>query len=94
MERELVLTEAAREGLEILLSPPDPPLHWPVAIRGALAIMPARHLQLYRVTPNAVVSAAVTPLIWAGSRLIPRIAGPPPVLLDARRRAAQAGLAF
>ncbi len=94
MERELVVTEAAREGLEILLSPPDPPLHWPVAIRGALAIMPARHLQLYGVRPNAVISAAVTPLIWVGSRLIPRIAGPPPVLLEARRRAAMAGLTF
>jgi len=94
MERELLVTEAAREGLEILLSPPDPPWHWPVAIRGALAIMPARHLQLYGVRPNPAVSAAVTPMIWCGSRLIPHIAGPPPVLVDARRRAARAGLRF
>ena len=94
METELQLTDAARDGLGVLLSPPDPPLHWPLAIRGALAIMPAAHLRLYGLRPSPLTAAAVTPLIWAGSRMLPRLAGAPPAVVEARRRAEAAGLAF
>lgn len=86
MDRELLVTEAAREGLRILQHPPDPPPHWPVAIRAAIAIMPEPYRALYGVGVNPLVAAAIRPLVWAGSRVLPYLSTPPPVLVAARER--------
>lgn len=94
MEPELLLTDAARQGMDILLHPPDPPRHWPIAIRAALAVMPRRHLERYAIRQSPLVSAAVTPVVWAGSRALPALAGTPPVVAAARDRALAAGQRF
>ncbi|HEX6547733.1 MAG TPA: oxygenase MpaB family protein [Candidatus Dormibacteraeota bacterium] len=88
VEPQLVLTPAAREAFEILLDPPDPPWHWPVAIRAAIAILPERHRARYGVGVSRLTAAALRPLVWTGSGLLPVILGPPPVIAEARRRAA------
>ncbi len=94
MRPELQLTEAAAEGMRILLHPPDPPPHWPVATRAALAIVPSELRRVYGVSVNPVAALAVRPLVAIGSRLIPRFSSPPPVLVSARRRAEAAGRPF
>lgn len=94
MEPHLQLTPAAAEGMDILLHPPDPPLHWPVATRAALAILPRRHLEMYGVSIGPLAAAAVRPVVALGSWMIPRLSSPPPVLVTARRRAEAAGHRF
>jgi uncharacterized protein (DUF2236 family) len=87
MDRELLVTAAAWEGLRTLLHPPDPPPHWPVAIRAALVIVPERYRALYGLRVNPLVGALIRPLVWTGSRVIPYLSTPPPVLVEARARA-------
>jgi uncharacterized protein (DUF2236 family) len=86
VEPELLLTPAAREAFTILLDPPDPPWHWPVAIRAALSILPEQHRRRYGVRSSSATAAALRPLVWAGSRLLPVVLGPPPVIREARER--------
>ena len=91
MEGELLLTEAAEEGIRTLRFPPDPPPHWPVAIRAAIAIMPKRHRRMYGIDVHPLVAAGIRPLVWAGSRILPLVSTPPPVLVEARARARASG---
>ena len=94
MEAELQLTPAAAEGMEILLHPPDPPPHWPVATLAALAILPERHRRMYGRKVNRLAALGVRPVVALGSRVIPRLSSPPPVLVAARQRAQAAGHRF
>ena len=87
MEGELLLTPAAQDAVSTLWHPPDPPPHWPVAIRAATAIMPARYRERFGLHVNPVVAAGLRPLVWAGSRILPLVSTPPPVLVEARARA-------
>ena len=87
MQGELLLTDAARDAVRTLWHPPDPPPHWPVAIRAATAIMPRPYQRMYGVSVHPLVAAAIRPLVFAGSRILPLVSTPPPVLVEARARA-------
>jgi uncharacterized protein (DUF2236 family) len=89
----LLVTPAAREGVTTLLRPPLPAHRrpgWWITVSAAISIMPARHRELYglRRTP---LSPGVRLAVSTGSALARRWGRPPPVLAEARARAAAAG---
>jgi uncharacterized protein (DUF2236 family) len=90
----LRVTEAAREALITVLHPPLPPWRrpvWWVAGHAAISIMPDYALGLYGIRRNTGAEAAVRPLVSSGSEFARRFLKPPPVIREARRRAAAAG---
>lgn len=87
----LIETRAAREALNTVLHPPLPPWRrpiWWVAGQAALSIMPDYALRLYRVRRQPAAEAAVRPLVSSGSDFARRFLPPPPVVREARRKAA------
>jgi uncharacterized protein (DUF2236 family) len=93
----LVATRHSVEALETVLNPPLPPWRRPVwwAVgQAAVSLLPDYAVELYGIRRNRAAEAAVRPLVSSGSYLSRRLGKPPPVLQEARRRAAAAGLPF
>jgi len=80
----------ARRGLKFVLNPPLPHPERPLWAIPAVAILPARARRLYRIPWLPLTSSAVRPstfgLCEAMNILLPR----PPILREARGRAAAA----
>jgi uncharacterized protein (DUF2236 family) len=93
----LLVTRAALQAVDTVLNPPLPawrrPLWWLVG-QAAISIMPDHSLQLLGVRRRVASEAAVRPLVRSAVALGRRARRPPPVLRQAERRAAEAGLAF
>jgi uncharacterized protein (DUF2236 family) len=94
---ELIVTRPALEAVDTVLHPPLPawrrPFWW-VAGQAAISIMPDHALALLGLRRAAAAAAGVRPLVRHGAVLSRRALRPPPVLVQARRRTAAAGLRF
>jgi uncharacterized protein (DUF2236 family) len=93
----LMVTPAALQAVDTVLNPPLPtwqrPLWW-LAGQAAISIMPDHSLRLLGLRRSPAVEAAVRPLVRGGVALGRRTLQPRPVLREAYRRAAEAGVAF
>lgn len=92
--QQLILTEPAWAALDTVLNPPLPAWRrpgWWIAGRAALAILPDYALAMYGLERQHLLDAAVRPLVSGGSGFARRWLQPPPVVREARRRAAAAG---
>jgi uncharacterized protein (DUF2236 family) len=94
---ELMVTQAAREAVDTVLHPPLPALYrpfWWVAGHAAISLMPDSALDLLGMRRSPIAEAVVEPLVRRAGAV--RMPGrrPPPVLVEARRRAEAAGLEF
>jgi uncharacterized protein (DUF2236 family) len=90
----LVATRHSLEALDTVLHPPLPPWRrpvWWVAGQAAISVMPDHALRLYGIRRNAAAEAAVRPMVSSGSDFARRFLAPPPVLREARQKAAAAG---
>ena len=89
-------TRTAMEALDTVLNPPlswwRRPGWWALG-QSAVSLLPDYALELYglRSLPAASV---LNPVVGAGARLSARLLPPPPVLLEARRRARSEGYRF
>ncbi|MGI8564476.1 MAG: oxygenase MpaB family protein [Candidatus Dormibacter sp.] len=90
----LQVTRPAREAVDTVLHPPLPvflrPV-WAVAGQAAISILPEGALQLYGMRRPRLAAAAVRPLVGGGAWFAGRFLKPPPVLRQARARAAAGG---
>ena len=87
-------TPAAIEALDTILHPPLPAWRrpfWEVAGRAAVSIMPGYALSLYGLRRRPLLDRAVRPMVAHGSWAARVFLKPPPVLREARRRAAVRG---
>ncbi|HXM56866.1 MAG TPA: oxygenase MpaB family protein [Candidatus Dormibacteraeota bacterium] len=96
MGPELRVSRPALEAVDTVLHPPLPawrrPFWW-VAGQAAISLMPDDALRLLGMR-RALAGAAVRPLVRRGAWLSRRTLRPPPVLIQARRRAEAAGRRF
>jgi uncharacterized protein (DUF2236 family) len=94
---ELMVTRPALEAVDTVLHPPLPawrrPFWW-VAGQAAISIMPDHALELLGMRRAPAAEAAVRPLVRRGAAFSRRALRPPPVLVQARRRAAAARVRF
>jgi len=89
----LQATPEARRGLKFVLNPPLPPLArplWAIPATAAVAILPARARRLYRIPWLPLASSAVRPSTFALCRAMNILLPGPPILREARERAAAA----
>lgn len=90
---KLEATPEARRGLKFVLNPPLPPLArplWAIPATAAVAILPARARRLYRIPWLPLTSSAVRPSAFALCRAMNLLLPGPPILREARERAAAA----
>jgi uncharacterized protein (DUF2236 family) len=93
----MIATRHSLEALDTVLHPPLPPWRrpvWWVAGQAAISVLPDYAVELYGIRRNRPAEAAVRPLVSSGSQFARRFLKPPPVLQEARRRSAAAGLAL
>lgn len=89
----LQATPEARRGLKFVLNPPLPPLArplWAIPATAAVAILPARARRLYRIAWLPLASSVVRPSTFALCRAMNILLPGPPILREARERAAAA----
>lgn len=92
---QLLATRHSHEALDTVLHPPLPPWRRPVwwmAGQAAISVLPDYAVDMYGIRRNRPAEAAMRPLVASGSRFARRFLKPPPVLQEARRRTAAAGL--
>ena len=92
---DLLVTRPGLEAIETVLHPPLKPWHqpfWWVAAQAALALMPDYALRLLGRRRNPVSDAVVGPALRMGAPLRRFVEAPPAVVVQAVRRAAEAGL--
>jgi len=93
----LQTTQTSLEALDTVLNPPLP-LHrrpgWWALGQCAISLLPDHAVELYGLHRNSAAESALRPFVAAGAKLSARLLPPPPVLLEARRRVASAGLRF
>jgi uncharacterized protein (DUF2236 family) len=86
-------TPEAKRGFKVVMSPPLPPLVrplWAIPATAAVAILPARARRLYGIPWLPLTGAAVRPTTFALCRAMNVLLPGPPILRDARERAASA----
>jgi uncharacterized protein (DUF2236 family) len=91
---QLRATPDAHEALATVLHPPLPTWRrpfWFLVGRAALSILPDEALRLYGLRRNRPLEAALRPVVRRGSAWARRRLKPPPVIVEARRRARAAG---
>jgi uncharacterized protein (DUF2236 family) len=97
LDPELRVSRPALEAVDTVLHPPLPawrrPFWW-IAGQAAISLMPDGALRLLGMRRAPLAEAAVRPLVRHGAALSRRTLRPPPVLVQARRRAEAAGLRF
>ena len=94
---DLLVTRSALEAVDTVLHPPLRPSQrpfWWVAGHAGISLMPDYALELLDMRRTPLAEVVVAPFVRHGGRLGRRFMRPPPVLLQARRRAREAGLAF
>src|SRR5260221_6621212 len=93
----LQTTRTALEALDTVLNPPLPPHRrpgWWALGQCAISLLPDRAVELYDLRRNPLAEAALRPFVSAGARLSARLLRPHPVILEANRRVAAAGVRF
>jgi uncharacterized protein (DUF2236 family) len=93
----LQTTQTSLEALDTVLNPPLPPHRrpgWWALGQCAISLLPDHAVELYGLRRNSAAETALRPFVAAGAKLSARLLPPPPVLLEATRRAHQAGLSF
>jgi uncharacterized protein (DUF2236 family) len=93
----LQTTRTAVEALDTVLNPPLPPHRrpgWWALGQCAISLLPEHAVELYDLRRHTAAEAALRPLVAAGARLSARLLPPHPMLLQAQRRAAAAGVRF
>ena len=90
-------TQTAMEALDTVLNPPLPahrrPGWWALG-QCAISLLPDHAVEMYGLRRNSAAEKALRPLVAAGARLSARLLPPPPVMLEAKRRARDAGERF
>jgi uncharacterized protein (DUF2236 family) len=92
---ELMVTRPALEAVDTVLHPPLPPWgrpFWWVAGQAAISLMPEHAASLLGLRSSPAAEAVVGQLVRRGSTVSRRVRPPPPVLRQACRRAAEAGI--
>ena len=88
-------TQTSLEALDTVLHPPLP-LHrrpgWWALGQCAISLLPDHAVELYGLKRNSAAETALTPFVATGAKLSARLLPPPPVLLEAGRKAQAAGL--
>jgi uncharacterized protein (DUF2236 family) len=91
----LQTTRTALEALDTVLNPPLPPHRrpgWWALGQCAISLLPDHAVELYDLRRNSFAESALRPFVAAGAKLSARLLPPPPVLLEAGRKARAAGL--
>jgi len=90
----LQTTQTSLEALDTVLNPPLPvhrrPGWWALG-QCAISLLPDHAVELYGLRRNSAAESALRPFVAAGAKLSARLLPPPPVLLEARRKARAAG---
>lgn len=90
---QLMVTRPALEAVDTVLNPPLKPWRrpfWWVAGQAAISLMPDYALELLGMRRNPLAEAVVRPLVRGGADFSRRHLQPPPVIVQARRRMAEA----
>jgi uncharacterized protein (DUF2236 family) len=91
----LQTTQTSLEALDTVLNPPLPPHRrpgWWALGQCAISLLPDHAVELYGIRRNPTAEAALRPFVAAGAKLSARLLPPPPVLLEATRKARTAGM--